>query len=604
MEVESFTWIKDSNELIDYDNGILNDNSFIIKNSFNVYRIMDEIEIEEINITSNNYESSYNINDKLCSVVHKNERYYLIPNKLDLDNQKNYSWLVYKGKIFPKSKNKYKLKEGDIIRVGRIWLIIREINIKNHKNSSNINLFSFNNFKNEEEKENFEIQKEILENIKDEHEDDDIQIYKNLSKKNKENLIFKNLLQNNKQSTNNFNDNDITKSINSMTKSINLNEELILNNNKLNSKRKINLFYNNNNNNFNHKLLINLNSYRIKPKKKLCRICYLEEEDSNNPLIKPCKCTGSMKFIHINCLLHWIKTKNLIKKINFTQSETFSIYLINNIECELCKNILPEYIKHKNKVFSLLNFDNFINNNNTKDDYIIFDNYLPDKNNNKYRYIVKFTKSKEVSIGRGFEAQLVLNDISVSRLHCKINITEKGEILLDDLNSKFGTLVLIQNPELEILKKFPLTVQIGRTLINFNYKKNFFGLFSCCNVDEKDTSNKTYENLNSVWVHSNKSNKIINEVEDDESSFEYEFEEKNEENLNTNNNNNNNDNENIEKKDDNSNNNDNNENSKENNQIIIQNIPKLKIKKKNNNININNDDQNITTGRQPNTTNK
>ena len=540
---------------------------------------MDEIEIEEINITSNNNESSYNINDKLCSVAHKNERYYLIPNKLDLNNQKNYSWLVYKGKIFPKSKNKYKLKEGDIIRVGRIWLIIREINIKNHKNSSNINLFSFNNFKNEEEKENFEIQKEILENIKDEHEDDDIQIYKNLSKKNKENLIFKNLLQNNKQSTNNFNENDITKSINSLTKSMNLNEELILNNNKLNSKRKINLFYNNNN--FNHKLLINLNSYKIKPKKKLCRICYLEEEDSNNPLIKPCKCT--------NCLLHWIKTKNLIKKINFTQSETFTIYLINNIECELCKNILPEYIKHKNKVFSLLNFDNFINNNNTKDDYIIFD----------------FTKSKEVSIGRGFEAQLVLNDISVSRLHCKINITEKGEILLDDLNSKFGTLVLIQNPELEILKKFPLTVQIGRTLINFNYKKNFFGLFSCCNVDEKDTSNKTYENLNSVWVHSNKSNKIINEVEDDESSFEYEFEEKNEENLNTNNNNNNNDNENIEKNDENSKNNDNNENSKENNQIIIQNIPKLKIKKKNNNININNDEnQNITTGRQPNTTNK
>ena len=54
MEVDSFTWIKDSNELIDYDNGILNDNSFVIKNPFNVYRIMDEIEIEEIE--NNNFE--------------------------------------------------------------------------------------------------------------------------------------------------------------------------------------------------------------------------------------------------------------------------------------------------------------------------------------------------------------------------------------------------------------------------------------------------------------------------------------------------------------------------------------------------------------------
>jgi len=581
---------------------------------------MDEIEIEE-NDNTNNYESSYNINDKLCSVIYKNDRYYLIPNKLDLNNQKNYSWLVYKGKIFPKSKNKYKLKEGDIIRVGRIWLIIREINFKNHNNnnSSNINLFNFNNnnnnnnkdnkdnnnnndnnnndnFKSEEEKENLEIQKEILDNIKDEYEANDIQIYKNLKKKNKENLIFKNLFQNNKQSTSNFNDNDITKSINSMTKSINLNEELILNNNKINSKKKINILYNNNNSNIlNHKLLINLNSYRIKPKKKLCRICYLEEDDSNNPLIKPCKCTGSMKYIHINCLLHWIKTKNLIKKINFTQSETFTIYLINNIECELCKNILPEYFKHKNKIFSLLNFDNFMNNNdkNSKEDYIIFDNYLPDKNNNKYRYIVKFTKSKEVSIGRGFEAQLVLNDISVSRLHCKINITENGDILLNDLNSKFGTLVLIQNPELEILKKFQLTIQVGRTLINFNYKKSFFSLFSCCYVDEKDTSNKTYENLNSICVHSNKKNKIINEIDDDESSFEYEFDEKKDFN-----------NENSEKNDEINSNNKENSNEK-NQQIIIQNIPKLKIKKKNNNININNEDnQNITTGRQPNTTNK
>jgi hypothetical protein len=587
---------------------------------------MDEIEIEEFFDNNNNNESSFNINDKLCSVINKNEKYYLIPNKIDSINQKNYSWLVYKGNIFPKSRNKYKLKEGDIIRVGRIWLIIREINFKNNKNlnESNTNLFEIfdenlnsnnnknknNKFNKDEEKENLEIQKEILENIKDEYEADDIHIYKNLTKKNKENFIFKNILQN-KQSITNFNENDQTKSINSLTKSFNLNEELILNNkNKntiLNTKKKISVL---NNNNVNQKLLIKLNNYKIKPKKKLCRICYLEEDDSNNPLIKPCKCTGSLKYIHINCLLHWIKTKNIIKKINFTQSETFTIYLINNIECELCKTVLPEYFKHKNKIFSLLNFDNFANNeinnnknntnNNKNEDYIIFDNYLPDKNNNKYRYIVKFTKSKEVSIGRGFEAQLILNDISVSRLHCKINITEKGEILLNDLNSKFGTLVLIQNPELEILKKFPLSIQIGRTLITFNYKKNFC-LFGCCNVDEKDTSNKTYENLNSIFVHSNKKNKIITEI-DEESSFEYEYEENKENNEIDSNNNSNLI---VEKKDD--------ENNKENVKeqiptLKINNIPKLTIKKKNN-INYsqnNNEDnnENITTGRQPNTTYK
>ena len=39
------------------------------------------------------------------------------------------------------------------------------------------------------------------------------------------------------------------------------------------------------------------------------KICYNEENIINNPLIKPSKCSGSMKYIHINCLIHWIKTK-------------------------------------------------------------------------------------------------------------------------------------------------------------------------------------------------------------------------------------------------------------------------------------------------------
>ena len=37
---------------------------------------------------------------------------------------------------------------------------------------------------------------------------------------------------------------------------------------------------------------------------KVCRICLDEEEDisSGNPFITPCKCTGSMKYIHLSCL--------------------------------------------------------------------------------------------------------------------------------------------------------------------------------------------------------------------------------------------------------------------------------------------------------------
>ena len=38
-----------------------------------------------------------------------------------------------------------------------------------------------------------------------------------------------------------------------------------------------------------------------------CRICLGDEEDSiKNPLISPCKCLGSLKYIHIDCLKKWL----------------------------------------------------------------------------------------------------------------------------------------------------------------------------------------------------------------------------------------------------------------------------------------------------------
>lgn len=35
----------------------------------------------------------------------------------------------------------------------------------------------------------------------------------------------------------------------------------------------------------------------------MCRICFSEETDpKSNPLISPCKCSGSMGMIHLDCL--------------------------------------------------------------------------------------------------------------------------------------------------------------------------------------------------------------------------------------------------------------------------------------------------------------
>ena len=40
-----------------------------------------------------------------------------------------------------------------------------------------------------------------------------------------------------------------------------------------------------------------------------CRICLSEVFEPENPLISPCKCGGTMKFIHLKCLQHCLMSK-------------------------------------------------------------------------------------------------------------------------------------------------------------------------------------------------------------------------------------------------------------------------------------------------------
>ena len=62
-----------------------------------------------------------------------------------------------------------------------------------------------------------------------------------------------------------------------------------------------------------------------------CKICYDTNQDPSNPLITPCLCAGSIRHVHHDCLVHWIKTAGLLR-------------------CELCKH--PFAMDSKAKPFS------------------------------------------------------------------------------------------------------------------------------------------------------------------------------------------------------------------------------------------------------------
>ena len=487
----------------------MNFQSFSIAEPIKIFTDFYEIKIEKIN-NNDNIEriklSDVEENVKLGEIIKKESKYYYKPNIRDsyypnleeimendgfYANSDYYSWLIYKGDQIPSTKNKYRVKEGDIIKLGREWLFIKEIFISDYRkknketNKGNKDrLFSYQSQTNKELNLNEDF---ILKDYNDtEEEEDDIII-----------------VDKNKFVTENED-----------------NRQILIKDEKkfdLNLKKKEDIEKNSNKDS---------ESKETKNKKsQICRICYLGEYDKiNNPLIKPCKCSGSMKYIHYECLLHWIKTK--IKANNPIQDDNniLSTYSLCDVECELCKNKLPNYIRHKNKIYSLLNLDkkfdgNMAEKNKIKEkikkkikewnyNYIIFDLISPNKSDNKYRFLAKFDKNNILKIGRGIEVQLVLNDISVSRNHCQLKLENDGSIVIEDNNSKFGTLILIQG-ELEILKGQKLNIQAGSNYLIIELKKKF-KFFGCCNAEEIDMKN-TYEKLNNKMIKYDINSEILDE---------------------------------------------------------------------------------------------
>ena len=229
--------------------------------------------------------------------------------------------------------------------------------------------------------------------------------------------------------------------------------------------------------------IINSSQKIMKTKKaKICRICYEEEDpisNFDNPLVQPCNCSGSLKYIHLNCLKHWLNTKSCS---NLFKNENYSVFLVEPVQCEICKTNFPDFLKHKDKIYEILDFNSEFEN------YFTIESLTLDKNNTKFIYVVNLDINIQLKIGRGKDSQLTLGDISVSRIHALLTIENKN-VYIQDNNSKFGTLVLVQSPSLKIVENLPLYIQIGRTFLDCETKKINKNIFSCCEVNERPSIN-------------------------------------------------------------------------------------------------------------------
>ena len=193
---------------------------------------------------------------------------------------------------------------------------------------------------------------------------------------------------------------------------------------------------------------------------RLCKICYSEENDrENNPLVHLCNCNGGLRFSHYMCIKRWMETKLQIKE---NEKKTVKSYNIKSFNCEICKTPYPFKFKLNGieKPFELIELEKPVGC-----DYIVLEslNQMKENCNIKSIHVIQLGND-ELIIGRGHESDIRINDISVSRSHAKLRYDmENGTILLRDLKSKFGTLILIKKP-LQIKEK-KIHIQIGRTYI-------------------------------------------------------------------------------------------------------------------------------------------
>ena len=190
----------------------------------------------------------------------------------------------------------------------------------------------------------------------------------------------------------------------------------------------------------------------------LCKICYSDSNDKENPLVHLCQCSGGIRFAHYQCIKKWMETKLNIKE---NEKKTVKSYNIKSFNCEICKTPYPFRFKIEGRddTFDLIDITLPTSN------YIVLEslNQMKENCNIKSIHVITLTDDP-ITIGRGHESDVRINDISVSRSHATLKYdSTTGKLLLKDLKSKFGTLVLLKRP-IEI-KPSKIHLQIGRTYI-------------------------------------------------------------------------------------------------------------------------------------------
>ena len=505
LSITTKIWNKEIKGLVDYDNTNYNRSKAII----NFPGILSRIDKKVIFTKNKDEQTPF----KLLS-VDKNEEYGFYT--IDCGNwskdistlvEEGGAFILFKGEFFKNSRTPketyYKLAQGDIMKIGKYYMKLLDMEIfddtdsdddGNNSKKTMIRNSSYNSFfvngqeiirgaftpdKNTNQRVNYDLSSNNLIG----QNDSSVSSSNNFFGNKTGNLSFQqklSFLSSSKKNKNNINNSNINKSVKPgfYLPRINSFGELFM----IKSKQNLNI-----KNRENNQENINIINPSLKIKKnKVCRICYGDDTSSDNPLINPCICKGSMKYIHYKCLKNWLNSKIESEMEQSSDNETI-IYNTKDLSCELCKAKFPDYVKIKNKLYNISFYKPKFQ------EFIVFESMKADKNKNKYIYIISLDNRRCINIGRSSECELSIPELSISRFHAIIH-KNKGELFIEDNKSKFGTLILVQNDNIKMNDFLALKLQIKNTYIKIKMKLPF--VYSCCIANTNDIFKNDYQSQN------------------------------------------------------------------------------------------------------------
>lgn len=192
---------------------------------------------------------------------------------------------------------------------------------------------------------------------------------------------------------------------------------------------------------------------KVELESSICRICLLEGSDEDDPLISPCKCKGSIEYVHLGCIRHWIHDRMKLPEVSGRRG-----YFFRPLTCELCKTPYPTQVRTVNGEESSETMP-FAQVPQLQPPFMVLESR---EVNHPGLHVLPFG-DKALTLGRGHECDVRIGDVSMSRCHATISLDEGGVVLRDN-SSKFGTLVRMSNSR-KLEANCPIAIQADRTVL-------------------------------------------------------------------------------------------------------------------------------------------